>query len=104
MHTFFVCYHEDIVGMKIRKGFVLRDVVGDKVIVGEGLEAIDFGRMICLNETAAWLWEEAIRQQDFSVSSLVEALCEEYSVSLEKAEADVSAMLGTWQEKGLIDQ
>ena len=74
------------------------------MIVGEGLEAIDFGRMICLNETAAWLWEEAIRQQDFSVSSLVEALCEEYSVSLEKAEADVSAMLGTWQEKGLIDQ
>ena len=45
--------------MKQKKGLVLRDVCGEKVIIGEGLEAIDFGRLLCLNDTAAWLWEKA---------------------------------------------
>ena len=45
--------------MKIKNGFVLREVCGERVIVGEGLEAINFGRLLCLNETAAWLWKEA---------------------------------------------
>ena len=30
--------------MKQKNGFVLRDVCGDKVIVGEGLGAVDFGK------------------------------------------------------------
>ena len=45
--------------MKIKKGFVLRNVCGEQVIMGEGLDAIDFGRLLCLNETAAWLWNQA---------------------------------------------
>ena len=45
--------------MKIKNGFVLRTVCGENVIVGEGLDAINFGRMLSLNETAAWLWKQA---------------------------------------------
>ena len=50
--------------MKIKKGFVLRQVCGENVIVGEGLDAINFGRMLCLNETAAWLWQKAQESGD----------------------------------------
>ena len=32
--------------MKIKKGFVLRNVCGEQVIMGEGLDAIDFGRLL----------------------------------------------------------
>ncbi len=46
--------------MKIKNGFVLRTVCGENVIVGEGLDAINFGRMLSLNETAAWLWKQAM--------------------------------------------
>ena len=63
--------------MKRKEGFVLREVCGEKVIVGEGLGAIDFGKLLSINETAAWLWNEAGRQVDFSVDSLAEAICEE---------------------------
>ena len=35
--------------MKIKKGFVLRDVCGEQVIMGEGIGALDFGRLLCLN-------------------------------------------------------
>ena len=43
--------------MKQKEGFVLRTVCGEHVIVGEGLGTIDFGKLISLNETAAWLWK-----------------------------------------------
>ena len=33
--------------MRIKKGFILRTVCGENVIVGEGLDAINFGRMLC---------------------------------------------------------
>ena len=89
--------------MRQKKGFIMRDVCGDKVIVGEGLEAVDFGRMVCLNETAAWLWEEAERQGDFTVGSLAEALCEEFDVEQDRAEGDVAAVLGKWQDRGMIE-
>ena len=51
--------------MRIKKGYVLRDISGDKVIVGEGLEAVDFSSLLSLNETAAWLWKEILRQSYF---------------------------------------
>ena len=89
--------------MKQKKGFVLRDVCGEKVIVGEGVETVDFGKLISLNETAAWLWKKAVEMGDFSIDSLTEALCEEYEVSTEKAREDVSQMVARWQEVGIVE-
>ena len=67
--------------MKQKEGFVLRTVCGEHVIVGEGLGTIDFGKLISLNETAAWLWEKAGEMGDFNIDSLTKALCDEYEVS-----------------------
>ena len=88
--------------MKIKEGFVLREVCGEKVIVGEGLGAIDFGKLISLNDTAAWIWNEAGEQGDFSVDTLVEALCEQYEVTPERARTDVQALLNQWLELGIV--
>ena len=84
--------------MKIKKGFVLRTVCGENVIVGEGLDAINFGRMLCLNETAAWLWKQALEQGDFTAESLAAALCNEYEVTPEQALTDVKETINQWTE------
>ena len=84
--------------MKIKKGFVLRTVCGENVIVGEGLDAINFGRMLCLNETAAWLWKQALEQGDFTADTLAHALCDEYEVSPEQALNDVKETINQWTE------
>ena len=63
--------------MRIKKGFVLREVCGERVIIGEGLGAINFGKMLALNETAAWLWKQAQEMGDFTIEALAERLCEE---------------------------
>ena len=47
--------------MKQKEGFILRDVCGEHVIVGEGLGTIDFGKLISLNETAAWMWRRPVK-------------------------------------------
>ena len=89
--------------MKIKKGFVLRDVCGEQVIMGEGIGALDFGRLLCLNETAAWLWKQAEQQGDFTVDSLAEALCGEYDVDAEQAKADVAAIVAEWQKVNVLE-
>lgn len=86
--------------MKKKDGFVLRDVCGQKVIVGEGLGAVDFGRLVSLNETAAWLWEHA--EGDIDVDRLAEDLCGEYDVEPQVAKSDVQAILDEWAKAGLV--
>ena len=81
---------------------MLREVCGEKVIVGEGLGAINFGKLISLNDTAAWIWEKAGELGDFSVDALVEALCDTYEVTPETARTDVQALLDQWLELGIV--
>ena len=42
--------------MRIKKGFELRDVCGEHIIVAYGIENIDFNKVISLNESATYLW------------------------------------------------
>lgn len=89
--------------MRIKNGFVLRQVCGENVIVGEGLGAINFGKMLALNETAAWLWQQAVAMGDFTVDALAQKLCDEYEVSLDEAKADVTAIVAEWQNVGVLE-
>ena len=90
--------------MKLKEGFVLREVGAELVIVGEGLGVIDFGKLLSVNETAAWLWKKAGEQGEFSEDTLVEALCETYDVTPETARTDVQALLNQWLELGIITE
>lgn len=89
--------------MKQKKGFVLRDVCGERVIVGEGLETINFGKLISLNETATFLWKKAGECDNFTTQQLAEALLEEYEVSADQALADVERIVKEWQEVGIVE-
>lgn len=88
--------------MKIKSGFVLRDVCGEQVIMGEGLGALDFGNLLCLNETAAFLWKEASEAGEFTQETLAEKLCQEYDVSKEQALTDVTEIVNQWVKVGVV--
>ena len=89
--------------MRIKKGFVLREVCGEHVIMGEGLGAVNFGRLLALNESAAWLWKEAQAQGEFTIDSLTKKLCEEYDVTPDEARKDVSEIIDEWKGVEVID-
>ena len=89
--------------MRIKKGFVLREVCGENVIIGEGLGAINFGKMLALNASAAWLWKQAQAMGDFTIDSLTEKLCEEFEVTVDEAKNDVTEIPKQWQDIGVIE-
>lgn len=88
--------------MKLKKGFDLRDVCGEKVIIAQGLENLDFSKLITLNESAAFLWT-AIAGKTFSETDLVSLLCGEYEVTAEQAAADIKNLMAEWHKQGLIE-
>ena len=89
--------------MRIKSGFVLREVCGEQVIMGEGIGALDFGRLLCLNETAAFLWSRAVEMGDFTVDSLTDALCAEYDVDRERAFKDVESIVESWKNVKVVE-
>ena len=89
--------------MRIKKGFVLREVCGERVIVGEGLGAINFGKMLALNESAGWLWKQAQEMGDFTVDALAEKLCEECDVDADTARKDVADIIAEWESVNVIE-
>ena len=87
--------------MKTRKGYRLRSLGKEFVLVAEGLDAVDFSRMISLNESAAFLWK-SVEDKDFEAETLVELLLDEYGITRDVAEKDVAALLQTWKETDMI--
>lgn len=97
----FISYLQKV--MKIKQGFVLREVCGEQVIVGEGLGAINFGKLLALNETAGWLWKQAQGMGDFSIEQLTEQLCNEYDVTPEEARKDVEDIIAEWKKVEVVE-
>lgn len=89
--------------MKLKSGFVLREVCGQKVIVAEGLEAVDFGHLISLNDSAANIWQIAQQQGDFTVESIAQEICQQYDIDLNTAQTDIKEIIESWQKLGIVE-
>lgn len=88
--------------MKKKEGFRLRNVCGENVIVAEGLANIDFSKIISLNESAAYLWEN-VGDGEFSVDDLTTLLTKEYEVDEATAHADAEETAQQWVLAGIVE-
>lgn len=88
--------------MKIKEGFILRQICGEYVVVGEGLAQVNFNKMLSLNESAAYLWQE-VSGKAFTREDLVKLLLDKYDVSEERAAADVDKLMAIWLEQGVAE-
>jgi len=88
--------------MKTKNGFRLRNICGENIIVAEGIDNIDFSRIISMNESSAFLWQK-VAGKDFTEEDLVSYLTEEYEVDETTANADVKKLIVKWKEAGIID-
>lgn len=89
--------------MKTKNGFNLRTVCGEHIIVAEGLENIDFSRIINLNESAAFLWKN-VQGKSFNVRTLTDLLLNEYEVDQETAQDHVEQLIDAWEKAGIIEK
>lgn len=88
--------------MKLKPGFELRDICGEKVIIATGIENVDFNQMIALNESAAELWQ-AVEGKEFEAQTLADWLCENYEVERAQALADAQKLISDWTAQGIIE-
>jgi hypothetical protein len=89
--------------MKTKTGFRLRNVCGENVIVAEGIENIDFSKIISMNESAAYLWQK-VEGYPFTIDDLTRLLCEAYEVDEETAKADSQTVLQQWLDAGIAEE
>ncbi len=88
--------------MRIKEGFILRTICGENVVVGEGLAQVNFNKLLSLNASAAWLWEQ-VKGKDFTVEDLAALLQEKYDVSADVALADSQKLADSWKEQGVAE-
>lgn len=86
--------------MKIKEGFVLREVCGEHIVTAEGLENINFNKLISLNETAAFLWQ-ALIGKEFTVEEMAQLLVDEWGIDMELALKDSENLCKAWEEAGI---
>ena len=87
--------------MKIKAGFVLREIAGEYVVIALGSASRIFNGMIKLNESCCILWKklcEGCEQED-----LVEALLAEYDVDRAIIEADVERILNQLKGANILE-
>ena len=88
--------------MKIVEGFRLRDVMGQATVIGEGINQVNFNKLITLNSSAAFLWKQ-IEGKEFDVDMLTCLLVNEYGIDKTLAEKDANAIANQWTEIGLVE-
>ncbi len=89
--------------MKTKEGFVLRNLLGEYILTGEGLPQINFNRIISLNVSAAWLWEQ-VKGKEFTAEDLKNLLLEKYDVAEDVAERDAKKLVQAWLTAGVIEE
>ena len=87
--------------MKIKKGFVLRVVGGENVVVPVGAMSKVFHGMINLNDTGAFMWK--FFSEEHTLEEGVAAVCAEYEVDSERASQDVQKFMDTVLKNGFAE-
>ena len=88
--------------MKIKEGFILREIAGSFVVVPVGQNLVDFSSMITLNETGAFLWNAL--SEEASEEQLCEKLLSEYEgVIREEALSDIRDFVKVLNEKNILE-
>lgn len=89
--------------MRIKKGFVLRRIGDETVVVGEGLEQVNFNKVICLNESATYIWNECVGKE-FDLGMLADLMVAQYAIDRSIAIADARELTDNWAASGMLEK
>lgn len=88
--------------MKIRSGYILRQVMDIYVVMGIGSETYVPNQIMSLNETGAFLW--GMLEKSAERREMIDSLTKEYDVDMQTAEKDVEKFLAQLREKALVEE
>lgn len=88
--------------MKIKDGFVLREVAGNNVVIGVGKTMQNFNGVLTLSGSGSLLWKKLEAGAD--KDELTEALLKEYEVDRETASKDIDSFLDKIRSVNLLEE
>ena len=88
--------------MKIKDGFVKRNIAGTEIVVPVGKTASEFNGMITLNESGAFFWDCLLKET--TADEVVKKVLDIYEVTPEKAAADVEKFINMLRENDLLEE
>ncbi len=88
--------------MKIKNGFILREVAGTFVIISAGDDNLDFKGVITVNEVGALIWRGV--EEGKSKEEIVDKILSEYDVQRDIASVDCNEFLQQLIDKNIIEE
>lgn len=88
--------------MKIKSGYLLREVAGNNVVIPLGDEVVNFNGVMTLSGSAAFLWRR-LEGGAANEKELVDAILGEYDIDESTAAADVGDFISALSSKGLLE-
>ena len=88
--------------MKVKKGFMLREVAGSYIVVAIGEASENFNGMIKLNKSGCYLWSCMIG--DITIEELINKLLEKYEIDNDIAKKDVEIFIETLRNANILDE
>lgn len=86
--------------MRIKNGFVLREVAGQNMVIATGEASKDFHGMIKLNSTGKEIWQGM--QEGLCEQEIAKGLQAKYEIDIEKAEQDTREFIEKMLEMGFV--
>ena len=87
--------------MKVKKGFLLRKVGTQNVVVAIGAQSRNFNGIIRLNDTGKFLWEKL--SKEISEDDLISAMISEYEIDEKTARDDITEFINTLKGANLLE-
>lgn len=87
--------------MKLRDQYKVREIAGEHVVIMQGRYGADMTRVISLNDSSLYLWNE-LRDREFEPEDVARLLVDRYGVDPSIAERDAKAWVEKLKECKLI--
>lgn len=87
--------------MKIRDEYKVREIAGEYVVIMQGRYGADMTKVISLNESSLYLWNELLGR-DFEAADAARLLVERYGIDEATAARDAEAWVRKLEECHLV--
>lgn len=87
--------------MRIKDGFILRQIAGEDIVVPIGGNIANFNGVINLNKSAAYLLN--LLKEEITADKLIVSLMNEYEIDEELATKDVNDFLNILKEHQMLE-
>jgi len=88
--------------MKIKDGFLLREIAGIYVVVPIGERVIDFKGMMTLNDVGLFVWNKM--QNECTYDEILVSILEDYDIDADTAKADLDDFISRVRNNGALEE